>query len=40
VNDSVLALIGFVGAFAALAVAALALAPRLGHDNRAWKIVD
>lgn len=39
-HDTILALIGFVGAFAALAAASLALAPRAGHDNRAFKIVD
>lgn len=39
-NDSVLALIGFIGAFSALAIAALAFAPRISHDNRAWKIAD
>lgn len=39
-NDSILALVAFVGSFAALAAAALAFAPRGGHDNRAFKIVD
>lgn len=39
-NDSILALIGFVGAFSALAITALAFAPRIRHDNRAFKIVD
>ena len=39
-HDTVLALIGFVGSFTVLAAASLAFAPRGGHDNRAFKIVD
>lgn len=39
-NDSILGLVAFVGAFSALAIAALAFAPRIGHDNRAFKILD